>query len=618
MVDAHNVEELQEKAPPGFEPVVRALKGKTVNPYAVAWSMKRKGYRPASEAGKPYNPEALYRRYQHECGAMESMQEGPGSWFSNCPRDEQGRCMPSGSPGREKQPLTKDVAGVEKHTGGGAVKALIMRGRSMQQSRNPIRRSLGRRHELMGRAIARTAQRYGKANISRGEFGRRVRSTYDTLRVQQSFGMKPGAARRFAMGESDSATALGQLTRKGVKTGAEEAGNPYRDAKGEFTSKARATMTVGQPGQAKAPGGSPDTPTSAPPVRDIVADTVQASFGGNTLQRVVPEAHKLSGSGKEKALKLAKIAGAAATGAAIATLGKRLVGKYYDRPFGPDTEGSVAGAMGAAIADVLAMQAGIDPAIARHLGRKLGAVTASGIRSAVNKARTARQPEPASRMRVAGAHKGKKPTAPPAGTKYGRFGVRPGGRGDKKGFFQRVLGRNRTESWQPVIECALPALAPTNVVSLIEVMEYRGYEPTREPRALLERLAFECRTAPRLVEASYFATCQRDEQGRCMASGGGNQGTKSVVPRGTTAKPKKRGFWRGVGRTAGKVAKGLGKGALAVANAVEPIVLPLAAVGAATAFRRGVGSLPARLAAPAAITGVIRRFDRDTERRRAA
>lgn len=65
---------MQETTPPGFEHVVRALKGKPgISPYAIAWAMKNKGIHPKKENGEPYDPEALYRRYQHECQLDEAL-----------------------------------------------------------------------------------------------------------------------------------------------------------------------------------------------------------------------------------------------------------------------------------------------------------------------------------------------------------------------------------------------------------------------------------------------------------------------------------------------------------------------------------------------------------------
>lgn len=59
----------RETAPPGFEHVVKGLKGKpgVDNPFAVAWSMKDKGIEP-TVGGKECDAEALFKRYQFECG----------------------------------------------------------------------------------------------------------------------------------------------------------------------------------------------------------------------------------------------------------------------------------------------------------------------------------------------------------------------------------------------------------------------------------------------------------------------------------------------------------------------------------------------------------------------
>lgn len=56
----------REVAPPGFEHVVKGLKGKVKNPYATAWSMHGRGYKPHAASGKPHDPEAMLRRHQHE------------------------------------------------------------------------------------------------------------------------------------------------------------------------------------------------------------------------------------------------------------------------------------------------------------------------------------------------------------------------------------------------------------------------------------------------------------------------------------------------------------------------------------------------------------------------
>lgn len=48
-----------EKTPPGFEKVVRKLKGKVNNPWAVAWSMKNKGAKPHESQSHSLTVQAL-------------------------------------------------------------------------------------------------------------------------------------------------------------------------------------------------------------------------------------------------------------------------------------------------------------------------------------------------------------------------------------------------------------------------------------------------------------------------------------------------------------------------------------------------------------------------------
>lgn len=66
-----------EVAPPGFEPVIDALKDKFPDDpsraFAIAWGMHNRGITPKKENGEPYDAMALYRRHQHECGQEESM-----------------------------------------------------------------------------------------------------------------------------------------------------------------------------------------------------------------------------------------------------------------------------------------------------------------------------------------------------------------------------------------------------------------------------------------------------------------------------------------------------------------------------------------------------------------
>lgn len=76
---------VQEKAPPGFEHVVKALKGKPgINPYAVSWSMKNKGYGTHSQEGKRYDPAALLRRHLFDEAKKPKL--GSGTRFSNLKR----------------------------------------------------------------------------------------------------------------------------------------------------------------------------------------------------------------------------------------------------------------------------------------------------------------------------------------------------------------------------------------------------------------------------------------------------------------------------------------------------------------------------------------------------
>ncbi len=78
---------IREKAPAGWEHVVKALKSVPgVNPFAVANSMKNKGYRTHDEAGHAFDPHAMLRRHvwdstqqapaaQAECGTAKQTED---------------------------------------------------------------------------------------------------------------------------------------------------------------------------------------------------------------------------------------------------------------------------------------------------------------------------------------------------------------------------------------------------------------------------------------------------------------------------------------------------------------------------------------------------------------
>lgn len=62
----------REVSPPGWDDVVKAIKGKVDNPWATAWAMVDKGYQRHSKEGRPYHPFALLRRFQHESRSREA------------------------------------------------------------------------------------------------------------------------------------------------------------------------------------------------------------------------------------------------------------------------------------------------------------------------------------------------------------------------------------------------------------------------------------------------------------------------------------------------------------------------------------------------------------------
>lgn len=68
--------DMESNVPAEWEDVVHSLKGKVDNPWAVTHSMINKGYKRHSESGKPYDPDALFRRHLHECGMHESIGGG--------------------------------------------------------------------------------------------------------------------------------------------------------------------------------------------------------------------------------------------------------------------------------------------------------------------------------------------------------------------------------------------------------------------------------------------------------------------------------------------------------------------------------------------------------------
>lgn len=125
------------------------------------------------------DPERLVARLLFDLGRenqrQESMQEGPGSWFSKCPRDEYGRCASDGSPGRTEQPLTKDVADAPEE-----IKQGIQKARGLQQGRNPATRAMGRANELLLRAMHRTGTTRDTTDMKQWD---RNNAEYEKLRI---------------------------------------------------------------------------------------------------------------------------------------------------------------------------------------------------------------------------------------------------------------------------------------------------------------------------------------------------------------------------------------------------------------------------------------------------
>lgn len=66
-----------EVTPPGFENVVKSLKTNpdVAEPYAVAWSMHQKGYKPTKEDGTPYDPQSMLRRFMFERKSREASEK---------------------------------------------------------------------------------------------------------------------------------------------------------------------------------------------------------------------------------------------------------------------------------------------------------------------------------------------------------------------------------------------------------------------------------------------------------------------------------------------------------------------------------------------------------------
>lgn len=85
---------------------------------------------------------------------------GP-SWFSRCPRDEHGYCLPEGSAGRASQPLPADA-----ENWSAAKKSQIRRIRNVQESRNPFYRAMARNFEIRMTPIPKGATAEDKVRIA--------------------------------------------------------------------------------------------------------------------------------------------------------------------------------------------------------------------------------------------------------------------------------------------------------------------------------------------------------------------------------------------------------------------------------------------------------------------
>ena len=100
---------LREAAPPGFEDVVRGLRRNPEidDPYALAWEMKERGFKPFSEAdGHHFSPAGLYARLlaaqdteRRQLKEADAAALAEASWFEDCPRNDKGWCEPKGSSG---------------------------------------------------------------------------------------------------------------------------------------------------------------------------------------------------------------------------------------------------------------------------------------------------------------------------------------------------------------------------------------------------------------------------------------------------------------------------------------------------------------------------------------
>ena len=125
------VEQVDEKAPPGFEGTVKAMKKhKDIdNPWALAWSMKNKGYKSHKKAdGTPKNEEveldetAAWQRKEgksesgglNQKGVESYRRENPGSKLKTAVTTKPSKLKPGSKAANRRKSLCARMSGMKK------------------------------------------------------------------------------------------------------------------------------------------------------------------------------------------------------------------------------------------------------------------------------------------------------------------------------------------------------------------------------------------------------------------------------------------------------------------------------------------------------------------------